>query len=185
MVLTSLSNLGVVRLGELMRTVVYSLPLLSCFGFTYLTDRYTFFDLFIKRGLSLLLTILVLTTYFSLILPGLSGFDFAWAEPWAYALALLPVAFALPWLYRRVGTWVDRVWLGRRLTTVEAVTHFLSIMQRATSERQLIDRAEHGISTIFRAPTRIDVTSSGRPSDRFESTIDVPIHGGHGRVGVM
>ena len=185
MVLTSLSNLGVVRLGELMRTVVYSLPLLSCFGFTYLTDRYTFFDLFIKRGLSLLLTILVLTTYFSLILPGLSGFDFARAEPWAYALALLPVAFALPWLYRRVGTWVNRVWLGRRFTTVEAVTHFLSIMQRATSERQLIDRAEHGISTIFRAPTRIDLTSSGRPSDRFESTIDVPIHGGHGRVGVM
>ena len=42
MVLTSLSNLGVVRLGELMRTVVYSLPLLSCFGFTYLTDRYIF-----------------------------------------------------------------------------------------------------------------------------------------------
>ena len=185
MVLTSLSNLGVVRFGELMRTVVYSLPLLSCFGFTYLTDRYTFFDLFIKRGLSLLLTILVLTTYFSVILPGLSGFDFAWAEPWAYALALLPVAFALPWLYRRVGAWVDRVWLGRRFTTVEAVTQFLSIMQRATSERQLIDRAEHGISTIFRAPTRIDVTSSGRPSDPFESTIDVPIQGGHGRVGMM
>ena len=185
MVLVILSNLGVVRLGELMRTVVYSMPLLSCIGFAYLTDRYTFFDLFIKRGLSLLLTILVLTTYFSVMLPALDGFDFAWAEPWVYALALLPVAFALPWLYRRVGAWVDRVWLGRRFTTVEAVKQFLSSMQRATSERQLIDRAEHGISTIFRAPARIDVTSSGRSSDQFESKIDVPIQGGHGRVGVM
>ena len=77
MVLAVLRSLGVVRFGELMRTVLYSLPLLSCFGFTYLTDRYTFFDLIIKRGLSLLLTILVLTTYFSVILPGLNGFEFA------------------------------------------------------------------------------------------------------------
>ena len=76
-----------------------------------------------------------MTTYFSVILPGLNGVDFGWAEPWAYALALLPVAFALPWLYRRVGAWVDRVWLGRQFTTVEAVKQFLSSMQRATSER--------------------------------------------------
>ena len=178
MVLTILSNLRVVRLGELMRTMVYSLPLLSCFASTYLTDRYTFFDLFIKRGLSLLLTILVLTTYFSVILPALDRFDFAWAEPWAYALALLPVAFALPWLYRRVGAWVDRVWLGRRFTTMEAVKQFLSSMQRTTTERQLIDRAEQGIATIFRAPTRIDVTSTGYPADDFESQIDVPIQAG-------
>ena len=184
MVLTILSNLRVVKLGELMRTMVYSLPLLSCFASTYLTDRYTFFDLFIKRGLSLLLTILVLTTYFSVILPALDRFDFAWAEPWAYALALLPVAFALPWLYRRVGAWVDRVWLGRRFTTMEAVKQFLSSMQRTTTERKLIDRAEQGIATIFRAPTRIDVTSTGYPADDFESQIDVPIQGGQGRVGV-
>ena len=80
---------------------------------------------------------------------------------------------------------MDRVWLGRRFTTVEAVKQFLSSIQRTTSERQLIERAEHGISTIFRAPTRIDVTSSGRPADPFESKVDVPIQGGHNHVGVM
>ena len=80
-------------------------------------------------GLSLLLTILVLTTSLSLILPPLTGFDFAWAEPWAYALALPPVAFALTSLHGRIGAWVDRVWLGRRFTTVEAVKQFLSSVQ--------------------------------------------------------
>ena len=60
-----------------MRTVLHSSPLLFCLGSVYLTDRYTFFDLFIKRGLSLLVAILLLTLYFSLILPVLGGFDFA------------------------------------------------------------------------------------------------------------
>ena len=180
-----LGNMGVIRFDGLLRTVLYSTPLLVCFGSIFLTDRYTFFDLFIKRGLCLLLTILVLTTYLAVMLPMLDGVDFAWTEPWVYALALLPVAVALRWLYRRVWSWVDSAWLDRRFTTVEAVKQFLSSMQRATTEGQLIDRAEHGISTIFRAPTRIDVTSDGRASEPFDSTIDIPIHGGSGRVGVM
>ena len=62
---------------------------------------------------------------------------------------------------------------------------FLSSMQRATSEDQLIDRAEQGVSTIFRAPTRINVASNDRASGPFDSTIDVPIHGGSGAIGVM
>ncbi len=180
-----MGNMGVIRFEGLLRTAMYSIPLLICFGTVYLTDRYTFFDLFIKRGLCLLLTILVLTTYLAVLLPMLEGVDFAWAEPWVYALALLPVAVALPWLYRRVWSWVDAVWLGRRFTTVEAVKQFLSSMQRATSEGQLVDRAEQGISTIFRAPARIDVTSDGRATEPFDSTIDIPIDGGSGRVGVM
>ena len=180
-----LMNLGVVPFGELMRTVLHSSPLLFCLGSVYLTDRYTFFDLFIKRGLSLLVAILLLTLYFSLILPVFGGFDFAWAEPWVYAVAVLPVAVVLPSLYRRVGAWVDRVWLGRRFTTVEAVKQFLASMQSATTERQLVDRAEQGISLIFRAPTRIDLQSGGSLPDEFQSKLDVPIHGGRGRVGVM
>ena len=181
-----LLNLGLVEAGEPIRTGLYSTPLLFCVASAYVGDRYTFFDLFIKRGLSLLLTILVLTTYLSVILPILNGFDFAWTEPWAYALVLLPVvAFALTSLNRRIGAWVDRVWLGRRFTTVEAVKQFLSSVQSATNERQLIDRAEDGISTIFRAPTSIDVTSGERSAHQFESKLDVPIPGGHGRVGVM
>ena len=183
--LVILWNLRLLEVGELMRTVVYSTPLLMCFGQAFFTDRYAFFDLFVKRGLSLLAAILLLTLYFSLILPILGGFDFAWAEPWVYAVALLPVAVVLPSLYRRVGAWVDGVWLGRRFTTVEAVKQFLSSVQSATSERQLVDRAEQGISRIFRAPTRVDLTSDGALPDEFRSKLDVPIHGGHGGVGVM
>ncbi len=183
--LVILWNLRLVEFGELFRTVVYSMPLLMFFFQLFFTDRYAFFDLFVKRGLSLLAAILLLTLYFSLVLPVLGRFDFAWAEPWVYAIAVLPVAVVLPSLYRRVGAWVDRVWLGRRFTTVEAVKQFLASMQSATTERQLVDRAEQGISLIFRAPTRIDLASGGSLPAEFQSKLDVPIHGGHGRVGVM
>ena len=183
--LVILWNLRLLEFGELMRTVVYSMPLLMFFFQLFFTDRYAFFDLFVKRGLSLLATILLLTLYFSLVLPVLGGFDFAWAEPWVYAIAVLPVAVVLPSLYRRVGAWVDRVWLGRRFTTVEAVKQFLASMQFSTTERQLVDRAEQGISLIFRAPTRIDLQSGRSLPAEFQSKLDVPIHGGRGQVGVM
>ena len=174
-----LGNLGVIQLGRLLQTIVYSTPLLACFGSIYLTDRYTFFDLFIKRGLSLLLTVVVLTLYFAFTLPVLALAEFAWAAPWVLALAVLPVAFALPWLYGRVGAWVDRVWLGRRFTTVEAVKRFLSSVQRATSEAQLIVRAEAGLATIFRADARIEIASVTRPrrSASFGARVEVAVPG--------
>ena len=136
--LVILGNLRVIGYGELLQMAVYSTPLLTCVGSVFLMHRYVFFDLFIKRGLSLLLTLLVLTAYFSLVLPGLAPFNFGWARPWVYAL----VALALPALFRRLEAWIDRVWLSRRFTTVEAVKQFLSSMQRATSEQQLVEQAE-------------------------------------------
>ena len=63
--LVILWNLRLLEFGELMRTVVYSMPLLMFFFQLFFTDRYAFFDLFVKRGLSLLATILLLTPVLS------------------------------------------------------------------------------------------------------------------------
>ena len=91
-----------------------SLPLAFLFVGTYHDNRFEFFDVLIKRGLSLLLTIVLLTAYFGLVLPQLEGFGLGWARPWVYAVALLPVAMSLPWFYRKLGDKLDSVWLGRR-----------------------------------------------------------------------
>ena len=174
-----LGNLGVIQFGRLLQTLVYATPLLACFSSVYLTDRFTFVDLFLKRGLSLLLTIVVLTVYFALVLPVLALTELAWAAPWVLALAVLPVTLALPWLYGRVGAWVDRVWLGRRFTTVEAVKRFLSSVRQATTEAQLVERAEAGLATIFRADARIDLSGVDRvaPDAPQEARVELALPG--------
>jgi GAF domain-containing protein len=140
-----------------------SVPLAFLFIETYFGNRFQFVDLFVKRGASLLLTIVLLTAYFAIALRVMSGFEPAWAQPWAYAVALLPLALSLPWLYGRLGTWLDDRWLGRQFTAVEAVKHFLATIHGATSEEQLIEQAERAIATIFHAPASIVLDPAAGP----------------------
>jgi hypothetical protein len=140
-----------------------SLPLPFLFVAAYFEHRFEFFDLFVKGGLSLLLTIAVLTGAFALLLPFFQSVHASPAAPWIYAVILLPVVTALPWLYGRVSATLDRWWLGRRFTTVEAVTHFLAGLRSATSEDQLIERAEQGLSEIFAAEVRVQLSAAHTP----------------------
>ncbi len=140
-----------------------SLPLPFLFVAAYFEHRFEFFDLFVKGGLSLLLTIAVLTGAFALLLPLFQSAHASPAAPWIYAVILLPVVTALPWLYGRVSATLDRWWLGRRFTTVEAVTHFLAGLQSATNEDQLVERAEQGLAEIFDAEVRVQLSPAQTP----------------------
>ena len=140
-------------------TAARSLPLLFLFVISYYENRFQFFDLFVKRGLALLLTIAVLTVWFGLVLPLLRPVATAWAAPWIFAIALVPVAIAMPPLYGALTRALDRRWLGRRFTTVEAVTRFLSGLRSATSESELVQRAEEGLAEIFSAPAAVQIGS--------------------------
>ena len=57
----------------------------------------------------------------------------------------------MPWLLSRTERWLDRMWLGREFTPVEAVKHVLAAMQPATDEPSLIAAAEARLSEIFGA----------------------------------
>ncbi len=180
-----LAQLGWIRFPEFLELLLRSTPLMFLFVGTYFENRFEFFDLFIKRGLFLLLTIVLLTAFFGLALPRLDGFDLSWARPWVYAVVLLPVAASLPWLFRRLGAWLDNFWLGRKFTTVEAVKYFLSSLQSATSERELIDRAEGGISAIFHAPTRIDLGLGEPAPEGFNPVLEVSIRSHQDPLGLI
>ena len=54
----------------------------------------------------------------------------------------LPFVAALPWMHARIAAVLDRRWLGRRFTTVEAVKQFLAALRSATTEAQLVEHAE-------------------------------------------
>jgi signal transduction histidine kinase len=154
-----------------------SLPLAFLFVAAYFEHRFEFFDLFVKRGLSLLLTIGVLTAAFALTLPLLRSFEASDAAPWVYAVVLLPVVTALPWLYGHISKTLDRRWLGRRFTTVEAVTRFIAALRSATTEHQLIERAEEGLSEIFDASVCVQLDSTKEPAS-FQVVHEVAIGSG-------
>jgi hypothetical protein len=73
------------------------------------------------------------------------------ARPWLFAVALTPMAMLLPWLHSRVERWLDRMWLGREFTPVEAVKHVLAAMHPATDEPSLVAATESKLSEIFGA----------------------------------
>ena len=105
-------------LGRLLEIAVKSLPIAFMFVGTYFEYRFEFFDLFIKRGLALVVTTTALVTSFAIALPWLRAYEATWLAPWVYAIVLLPVAMSIPWLHARIGAMLDRRWLGRRYTSV-------------------------------------------------------------------
>jgi signal transduction histidine kinase len=170
--------------GELIALYARMLPLAFLLLFTYHESRYRFFDVLIKRGAVMLLLLVVLGGGFTLTLPWLERLEAGWAEPWIYAIVLLPLALAIPWLSRRMREWVDYVWLGRRFTTEEAVSHFLNGLRGALGEAELIDRAARRLSDIFRAPARLDLSLREAPTD-FRTQVEAPVKIAQATVGAI
>jgi len=158
-----------------LRVIGMSMPLVFCFVAFYHESRFAFFDLFVKRELALFTTVLVLACYLAVVLPMLDGLGLAGARPLVYAVVLLPAVGALPWMYRRLWEWLDSVWLGRRYRTVEAVKEFLSALQSATDERELVAQAEQGLARILLAPVRVDLELRQAPPLDFQCARSVPI----------
>jgi len=122
----------------------------------YYGERLTFFDVFAKRGLLFLLALLVLTAEIALVAPHLTFERLAFVTPWVTAFALLPIVLVAPWAYAGVSAWLDRVWLGRRFSIAHAILHFADGLQGATSEADLLERAEASLCHIFRSKACVD-----------------------------
>jgi signal transduction histidine kinase len=177
------STAAVAVLIALAEIALRSMPLFFMFVNTYFDNRFKFFDLFVKRGLSLLLTIAVLTATFALLLPVLGSVP-GWAAPWVWAVVVLPVVTGVPWVYGRMADTLDRRWLGRRFSSVEAVKQFLSALRSATSEAQLIERGEQGLSEIFGAPASV-VLGAAKSEPSFAVLQEIPIRAGDGSMGMF
>ena len=165
-------------------TVMRSLPLAFMFVGTYFEHRFEFFDIFVKRGLSLGVTLALLALSFAAALPILHRYDASWAAPLVYTIAFLPLAMAMPWLHARIGRVLDRRWLGRRFSTVEAVKHFLAGLRSATTEEQLVQRAEAGLTEIFDAPAAVRLEPSpATATPAFQVVEEIEIRSGSSHAG--
>lgn len=176
------ADLGMVA-GRVIEIAARSLPLAFLFVGAYFESRFDFFDVLVKRGTTLSLTIAALVVYFAGAFPWLRTFDGNPAAPWAYAVTLLPIALALPWVHGRVSAALDRWWLGRRYGVVEAVKHFIATLRSATTETQLVALAEQALGEIFGAPAMVRLPADERqPSFEVRESVSVRAASGEGAI---
>ncbi len=163
-----------------------SAPIYFMIASVYFEDRFAFYDLIVKRGLTMLLSVVVAALFLTATLPWLEALPTGAARPWLFAVALAPLALVMPWLLSRTERLLDRLWLGREFLPVEAVKHVLAAMQPATDEASLIAAAEARLTEIFGA--KIDVLVGSRAILEPVSAVDVkltsPVSGAIIRIAV-
>lgn len=177
------ANLGMV-VGRVIEIAARSLPLAFLFVGAYFESRFDFFDVLVKRGTTLLLTIAALVVFFAGAFPWLRTFEDNPAAPWVYAVSLLPIALALPWLHGRVSSTLDRWWLGRRYGVVDAVKHFIATLRSATTDAQLVALAEQALAEIFAAPAMVRLPAEDRPP-AFDVRESVPVRAASGEGTIL
>jgi signal transduction histidine kinase len=134
-------------------------PLAFLLVSVYFENRIEFYDLVIKRGVLLVMSLLLTAGVLALALGSLDAIPEGPVRPWIFAVLLLPVAMLMPWLHDWVGRLLDRLWFGREFTPVEAVKHVLGAMQQAPDEPSLLAATEATLTDIFRR--RVMIVSDG------------------------
>ncbi len=139
----------------ILNRILRASPLVFLIVSVYFENRFEFYDMVIKRGVMLIVTIALMGLVFVLVLPWMDRLPAGATRPWIAAAALVPVAMMMPWIYWRLARWMDRIWFGREFTPVEAVKHVLAAMQPATDERSLVEATEVRLSEIFNTPVQV------------------------------
>ena len=145
----------------------YGLTMAFVLVTVYYGERLTFFDIFVKRFALFFLALIALVAYSALIVPYLEFHRLAYLKGSVTALTVLPFVLAAPWVYSTLSSWIDRAWLGRRFSPIEASTHFSESLQGALNEEELLERAESTLSEIFQSKVCIDCIETPRGTSKF------------------
>ncbi len=159
-------------------------PLIFVFIVTYYVERLAFFDVLIKKGVVTFISFSLLAMYFTWVGPWMLRFHLSIV---VWALSACPIVLIHPWLYRVISAWLDRLWLGRRFSPIEASEHFVDGLQGAISEPELVALAERRLRTIFRSEAEVTLgpsAQSSSPSDSGEA-MQAPIRLGGEQVGTI
>ncbi len=170
---------------EILNRLTRTAPLYFLIASVYFENRFAFYDLVVKRAVMILLSVLVLGVFLAATLPWLQELPGGPGRPWLFAVALVPVAMVMPWLLSRAERWLDRMWLGREFTPVEAVKHVLAAMQPATDERSLVAATEARLSDIFGSPIAILIGDQKPEGAAMEMDVAMPTAGQAVRIAVL
>jgi anti-sigma regulatory factor (Ser/Thr protein kinase) len=160
-------------------------PLIFIFIVTYYVERLAFFDVLIKKGVVTFISFSLLAMYFTWVGPWMMRFQLSIV---VWALSACPIVLIHPWLYRVISAWLDRLWLGRRFSPIEASEYFLDGLQGAIGETELGDLAEQRLCAIFRSEAAVIVGQASGPlpaADHAGEPMQAAIRLGGERVGVI
>jgi len=131
-------------------------PLAFVFMVTYHVERYTFFDVLIKKATFFYSSLLLLTLYMVFVTPWMWGLPLrGWIGSLIWGLSVWPIVLLAPWGQRKLSAWLDRLWLGRRFLPGQASSYFQTGLQNANSESELIHRAMELLSEIFQSEAEV------------------------------
>lgn len=150
---------------ESLNLIARATPLVFLVVSVYYENRIEFYDLVIKRGVLLLLSLVLTGAVLTVVLGSSASLPEGAARPWLLAVLLLPIAVFMPWIHDRVGRLLDRWWFGREFTPIEAVRHVLGAMQQAADESSLVTVAEATLSEMFRRRIVILTDAEALPDD--------------------
>jgi hypothetical protein len=136
--------------NDALALVTRSTPLIFLVVSVYYENRIEFYDLVIKRGVLLLVSLVLTGAMLALTMDSQSAMPAGPTRPWIFAVLLLPVAMFMPWLHDRISRLLDRWWFGREFTPIEAVKRVLAAMQQAADEPSLIASTEATLTEMFR-----------------------------------
>lgn len=145
--LTTVVAVGGVFVRSVITVLAPDYLLLAFFCLTlYYRERLIFFDLLIKRG-----------TFFFVALVSLALLPWPDLVPDRLTLILVLASFWLlaPWIDATLERLVDRLFLRRRYSSVEAERVVINELQLATTEDDLRLRAERSISDVFQSAAEV------------------------------
>ena len=157
-------------------------PLAFLFIVTYYVERLVFFDVLIKKGVMAFFSLALLAMYFMWVTPWMMHFRLSFL---VWALSAWPIILVNPWLYRKLSAWLDRLWLGRRFSRVEATAHFLDGLQGTICEAELAGRAEQRLRAIFQSEAEVILVPAGGSTREGGDAMQAPILLGGESGGVI
>jgi hypothetical protein len=168
LVFTSSASTPLATINRIMNVT----PLLFLSATTFYENRFEFYDLVVKRGALLAAAVLLLGGAFALLLPWLDGLPPGPSRPWIFALTIVPLMLAAPWLAGELGRALDRAWFGRHYSPVTAVTSVLAALQSATDEPSLIAAAETSLRDVLGVTVRLGTTPPPDPDTRVAFEVE-------------
>jgi signal transduction histidine kinase len=167
-----------------------SLPLCFLFAVTYYVERFTFFDVLIKKGAFVFISFFLLSLYFVFVVPRLQWITHlirgSWFSALTWAASLLPIVLLAPWGHRKLSVWLDRLCLGRRFAPAEASKYFLDGLQGAIDGPELMERAAEHLSAIFQSEAEVALDASRKLMGKdCDDAMRAPLRIGGRAVGVV
>lgn len=160
-----------------------AMPLLFLFFNTYYEESFQFFDVFVKRATFFFLALVGLVAYFHVMQAFLPRLELApRMETWIYILTLLALIMWAPSWWSHLESFMDRHWLGRRFSALEAIEEFLERARKTRDRLELLAGTEAVLQELFSTQAQVVIDPDERPA-AFNVALVVPIQTSQGRIG--